>query len=589
MARSRQSGSGGGASGTGRQTRARGTRSATRARKTGSDVEAGRDTAADDTAAERTEAGEPTSAGRAAAAATPDSAGTSDATEPTGVATRPEGTEKSGAAEKPATTAEPVTGATATAAAVSATEISPGEAHPRDDGKRATADGPGWRLPLLGGLLGGAAVALIVLYLTPEGPPDPRILDRLDETTARLGEIEGALSGRLEAVERNAASLTGRLEELATRSAAFEERLAPLEPLPSRLETIDRRLGALQPALATIGELGERIAALEQRLDEMVLSLPSGGETPGTLAGELEDRLEALEGRSRDLETTLARLDQRLGDDIGGLREALAGLEEQGRKLGGQLRALEDELRDVRTTLGKDVAGLDDRLEEVAGRIEKLDGELAALAGLAGTVAELQRTGRGLAERIASLEQRLAALRTARERAVGLVLAANDLSLAALRGGSITRPLADIEALAGEDPTLRELVERLRPHAETGIPTPARLVERFAALAPAMLGRETGGDSVLEKTRGNLEALVTIRRRGEALDPAAAAVDRARTALAEGRIENAVAALEPLAEAGNAAAAEWVALAEARLAALGAIAELDGYVRRLLVDSRSKS
>ncbi len=236
---------------------------------------------------------------------------------------------------------------------------------------------------------------------------------------------------------------------------------------------------------------------------------------------------------------------------------------------------------------------MDQRLSRVAGTLKTLDGKLAAfdrqLTAFGESLGKLDRSTESLAERAASLEAQLAALRSARQRAVGLVLAANSLSLATIQGGSLAQPLADIAALAGDDRKLQALVAKLEPYAETGVPTLARLRERFAALAPAMRGRATGGKSVLEKTRSNLEALVTIRRRGEALDPTAAAVDRARNALAEGRLADAVEALKPLVEAGNAAAREWVELAEARLAALAAIAELDSYVRRLLVDTQSKS
>lgn len=275
------------------------------------------------------------------------------------------------------------------------------------------------------------------------------------------------------------------------------------------------------------------------------------------------------------------------------MRRSLATLEAERAKLAAAIESLRGELRGTREELAGRVSGLDERLGEVAATVGTLDDGLAALDGRLASFGErleaLDRTTRDLGRRTGELETRLAELRSARERAVGLVLAANALSLAALEGGSLAEPLADIEALAGEDADLQALVARLRPHAQTGVPTLGQLRARFEALAPAMLGRRTEGGSVLEKTRSNLEALVTIRRQGESLDPAVAAVDRARNALAAGRVEEAVTALEPLADAGNEAAREWLALARARLAALAAIAELDGYVRRLLVDTRSKS
>ncbi len=588
MAGSRQTGSAGG-SGGGRQGKGQGTRSTRAKKKAEGGSTPGGGTTPGKTSGETR---------REEAPKTTVAAGGSDAVVSSAAAAAAAG-EKREAAAASAEAESPGTDESAPATAGGSPIPPRSPAGPGAGEERGPARS-GWQVPLLGGLVGGAVVALIVLYLAPSGPPDPRLTARLDETTARIAELEKGLGDRIAAIEENGAAVAGRIDDLASELGTFGERLASLEALPGRLDGLERRLDGLEgelerlrPLAAGLDELVERTTGLERRLDDVALALPAGGDITTPLAGELTDRLETLEGSSRELQAAVSRLERRLGEELGDLRQALARLDSEREELGGRIASLREELLTTRQELAKSVAGLDGRLREVAGRVDRLDGALAEfddrLAGFGETLAELRRNGRELAERTTTLERRFAELRSARERAVGLVLAANSLSLAALEGGGLEQPLADIAALAGDDPTLQELVARLRPHADTGVPSLSLLRERFAALAPAMVGRRTGGDSVLEKTRSNLEALVTIRRRGEALDPTAAAVDRARNALAEGRVEEAVAALEPLAEAGNEAAREWVALARARLAALAAIAELDGYVRRLLVDTRSKS
>ncbi len=570
MARSRQSGSAGG-SGRGRQSGARGARTASSTRKPEvdasppQDAPAGREEeAVPGSAAGPGGSGDPVTdseAGRTAASTTP-----SDA--------------------------------------ASAAETASLETAPIGSGAPPPPSGPGWWLPLLAGLVGGAAVALIVLYMAP---PDTRLVSRIEAVGTRLDKLESEIPDRLAAIEGSSRDLGGRLEELAGQVAALRERLTSLETLPERLDglagevagrgerlaALERRLAEIQPDLETVGALGDRLAALETRIEKLAGALPAGGQTAGPAADALRERLDALEARDRELRAALAKLEQRLTNELGGLEETLARLEADRETLLARIAALQDGLRKAREDLASTVGGLDQRLTRVAGSLRTLDDELAAfdrrLTAFGERLGELDRSTESLAERAAGLEAQLATLRSARQRAVGLVLAANSLSLATLQGGSLAQPLADIAALAGDDRKLQALVAKLEPYAESGVPTLARLRERFAALAPAMRGRATGGDSMLEKTRSNLEALVTIRRRGEALDPAAAAVDRARNALADGRLADAVAALEPLVEAGNAAAREWVELAEARLAALAAIAELDRYVRRLLVDTQSKS
>ena len=103
----------------------------------------------------------------------------------------------------------------------------------------------------------------------------------------------------------------------------------------------------------------------------------------------------------------------------------------------------------------------------------------------------------------------------------------------------------------------------LQAHAASGVPTLPELRSSFDAspITSFMPRRRPSGDGLLDQAAGNLMRLVTVRPVGAdvAGESAAARVARAEAALADGDLAAAVAELEPLDGAADAAAAPWLA------------------------------
>ncbi len=469
---------------------------------------------------------------------------------------------------------------------------------------------------LIGGLVGGAAVALVWMLATRDQAPDPRLVARLDGLDGKLAAVEGrlaateGLTARVEELQQRIDSATGATTELRQSLDALGERMAKVEKevepllalartveemgggvaqLRSRLsELADRLAGfaetvgrlptleqgasldeAVQQLRDQLGTLGERAAGLERQVAERIRDLQAG---LGALSRELAARTEELAGR---LQQQFAALDERakalerLPEQIGQLRSALETSL-------GELRSQIDALRRAQSTLAarvERVEATEPQLREALGALR--DG-LAALDGRAGEIsAQLAALGRQVSE-----------LREVRARDLGVLLASTEIAAAANDGRPYAEALELLRRVAGDAPELAEVIGPLERFADDGIPTLVELSARFEELAPAMRGEpETGDEDLLGQTRRNLGSLLTVRRRDEPPRQADAAIAAAREHLARGDVAAAAGALAPLAEAGNGAAHDWLALVEARGQALDALDRLASFARQRLADA----
>jgi len=203
-----------------------------------------------------------------------------------------------------------------------------------------------------------------------------------------------------------------------------------------------------------------------------------------------------------------------------------------------------------------DLAPLRDELRQLAARLDDSDAKLAALVK--------DETTRGDS-----------ALRV-------LIVALADLGNAVASSGEFAAPLASVEALGQTRPGWAAALRSLEASARTGIPGTAVLAQRFSqTISPAILRANAAapppGTSFGEAVLAKLRALVVIRRTDGAAgssDPVSAAVATAETALGQGDLAGAVAALSDLDGTAGQAAAAWLAQARQRLAAEETIARL---------------
>ncbi len=255
---------------------------------------------------------------------------------------------------------------------------------------------------------------------------------------------------------------------------------------------------------------------------------------------------------------------------------ALAPLLPSGASQNEQAAALDARLAAIESRL--------DRLQSLSDRIGAL--ERRPVPDPNAAVAPLQDRLQQTNQRLDAIEARLSqvikdeTLRGDSAQRV-LIVALADLGNAIASSQPFSAQLASVEALGRGRAGWTDKLRPLEDEARTGLPSTALLAQRFGdEVAPAILRADAAapnpdagwGAAILSKLR----ALVIIRRTdGTSSDnPVEAAVATADAALAKADLAGAVAALERLNGAANAAAADWLQIARQRLAAEQTVANL---------------
>jgi predicted nucleic acid-binding Zn-ribbon protein len=416
-----------------------------------------------------------------------------------------------------------------------------------------------------------AALVLVgaVIWLLGRPLPAPQATGPDAQTAQQLAELRAGLT-RVEALNARIAAVEGtaqRLAALENRPAPTAPDLAPLraeataaasraEAAEQRAAAAARQVAALQEQVATltrdlaarpnvdpaaIAQLGARLDQLAARpaVDPASVAQRSAVEQLATRLDQLTARADAL---ARDLQASGAQAQQRHATT----EQALSGV-------AGRLAASEGALAtraQAIETQGNRIGALETAL---TGRLTALDGQLSQRA----------QAAEQLASRLTALEsqqQRLTALETRAAR-----LAALDTARAALDAG---RPL-------GQIPNAPEALSRF---ATAAPPTEAGLRLSFDAAARAALAASEppAGAGVLDSAVSRLSGLVTVRRGEEVLwgDAAAAEIERARRALEAGDLDATMRHLAKLSAPARAAMGDWIARAEALLAARAALRQM---------------
>lgn len=288
--------------------------------------------------------------------------------------------------------------------------------------------------------------------------------------------------------------------------------------------------------------------------------LPTAAD-PSPLAG----RVAAIETRQQELGTALAALTRR--------QDALEA------RLSGETTTVNREpLPSNGPTDSAPQGGVDiSATEALADRIAALEDRKPETVDLAPLTHRVQT----LEEVSAEVIPRLTMLETRRQMgAVGeaLIIAVGQLQAALTAGRPYARELRAAQALAANDTGLLDLLAPLAASAETGLAGDIELREKFRLLAPSVLraDRDREGADWTDRVLGRLSSVITLRRAsGEvAGDNADAVLARAEAALLANDLPRAVEEMEKLPAHAAAPAAEWLKLAEARMAAEAAAATL---------------
>ena len=219
---------------------------------------------------------------------------------------------------------------------------------------------------------------------------------------------------------------------------------------------------------------------------------------------------------------------------------------------------------------------------QLAQRIDQSNAQAASRSAAA--TSEIQQIQQGLAQRtaadgdlgtrLATLEHRVQAQDNADHTGAIMMLALLQMREAIDEARPFPAEYATFKVLAAREPDLTAAAEPLADAARDGVASRAVLRQRLADLAAEMTTAKPTAtkskwwEQALERLRG----LVTIRQINERGKPGPA--DAAQTALAQGDLAGAVAALEQLTGASAEAAQPWLRMARRRLAAETALTHL---------------
>lgn len=439
-------------------------------------------------------------------------------------------------------------------------------------------------------------------------------VDEEDVTTSEPDEVARTAEEALDADEPSAEdvadleALDGATPEQVTEASeersrfTFEpEKVEHRQAVPSagpETMVVERRGGVLSGFLGgVIATLGLAFAApfvIPQNL------MPDFGtkalkEELATLQGELgalQGNVESLQGsvaetaKAADIES----LRTETGSVIGSLQEALSSVQSETAGL-DETRSSVQSLLDATTTMtgridelekrpiaeatdpasiaavqayGREVAQMREELAALMSRSEELVAQAAASAEEAVKVATSESQ-----EAIAAAEAEAAAAAERAERAAR-AQAMVDIQAALESGAPFAEPLAQLSGI--------DIPEALSASAEEGVPTVAEVQKAFAPAARAALAasREVAEQ---ESVQGRLTTFLKAQSGFRSLAPREgddpdAVLSRAEAAALEARLEDAIAELSGLPEAGQQEMADWVALATGRAEAVAAADEL---------------
>ena len=366
------------------------------------------------------------------------------------------------------------------------------------------------------------------------------------ETIESDGIAATSAPSETDQVSSNGASDPAPDETAAERSASDAE--TPIEPAttaaaetPPSEPTPPARSGPALPALIAAGIFGGLVALAGAGSMQYAGYLPAiGRETAPPVD---------ISGLSADVEA--------LKTQLAGLADAPAATADP--RLEERLAALETAVTNQASTAA-DTAALD----ELRQRLAQTDEALAALKGeAAGNASALTETEARLTERLAEAEKKLEEPRTDVEMAKAIALTA--LKSATERGGPFMAELDALASITPDDPA----VERLRPHAATGIASRAELVRKFGNVADTILSaihQPDPNEGIGQRLLSSALSVVKVRPVGnvEGTTPEAI-LARMEDKLQNGDLKGASLEWESLPEQGKAVSADYVSTLKTRI------------------------
>jgi hypothetical protein len=264
---------------------------------------------------------------------------------------------------------------------------------------------------------------------------------------------------------------------------------------------------------------------------------------------------------------------------------------EAGNKQAAALQTMVDGASDRMTEISQQQQALLTMRDQLAEQMRTNEAQAAALSQASQQVealrAELQAKVEGarseLQQTIADTSTRLTTEGAARERNVGLSLAASSLETALQNGQPFEPTVGTLRQLSQGDQVVDGVVGTLGPMAAAGIPTVASLAQGLDAIEQGLSSTEPQQSTDwLERTTENLNSLIDLHPADQEAVPGQGAVRGSRQALLLQDLSGAITALGPLADQGNEAAKAWIDRANQRIAAMEAVDTLRQHLKTMV-------
>ncbi|WP_209010946.1 COG4223 family protein [Labrenzia sp. PHM005] len=417
---------------------------------------------------------------------------------------------------------------------------------------------------VLGGGFGLYQAGLI--KLTPE--PDQQMTRALTAAQKKITELESQLSdfgtklsgqdssSAVSALENKLAGLEEKVADAANAggsdaAAAVDALKKDVEALKSDLSSISTGTGEGAPV--NLQPLQDRLASVEESIksassvdlgpiETRLSDLEGGSSAAASEAGKISGSVTALEGDVKSIETKLTELQTRLQNTEATAKAAQTAVSTSDVSL---------------KTLADSQARATETLSSLSSDIQSVGA--ANTAALEDVRAELD----ALSKRLAQVESTMGDA-TARETAAR-ALSVSALKSAVDSGRPYETELAAVKAglPAGMD------ISALESHAKTGVEPVSVLIAQFPNVARSVYQTfsepEESGD-VLESFLASARSLVAVRGPGNTDGTGPDAVlRRMENAVSKGDLSAAIAASKELPDAGQKAAADWTARAQARV------------------------
>nr|WP_282449312.1 hypothetical protein [Roseibium sp. CAU 1639] len=393
------------------------------------------------------------------------------------------------------------------------------------------------------------------------------------------------VTNALKAAEGKIADLEGKLGDVSS-TVSSQNTGSAVSALESKVTALEGKLNdAVSSASADLAPAVDALKKDMESLRSEVASAPSGGDGAPVNLKPLEDRLAALEKSAQsDSQVDLAPLEKRLSD----LEASSTSTSSEADKLSGSVTGLEGQLGELKSTL-TDVETRLSNTEATAKAAQTAvstsdvslktlaDSQARATETLSSLSADIKSVGEAnsaalesIRAEIEALSKRVAAVEATMGDATAREVAARALSVSALKsavdsGRPYETELAAVKAGLPGDLDLAAL----EAHAKTGVEPVSVLIAQFPPVARKVYQTfsepDRSGD-ILGSLLSSAESLITVRRSGNGEgDGPNAALQRMENAVKAGNLAAALAAYKALPEAGQAAASDWAARAEARV------------------------